>query len=268
MRNTLGKEYLEHRVFAQLAEYADFYRTLSNSIMNWISQGTNSILNIDTYVFSSMQGTLESINDILLKGRINDSYALLRKYYDATIINLYTILYLSDNFNIDNFIVQKINNWIRGKETIPSFGTMSEYILKSIKVSEITQLIYGNGTFKGSSFEDLRQRCNDHTHYLYYHNLLSNDNQIYLQNRIATLESFSKDLQDVFIMHISYLFYQNDHYLMSSDYIDSLECGLIPEENSQYWVAPFIQNIFDSVIKANRPDIAETIKNKTLMNLE
>ena len=268
MRNALDKEYLEHCVFGQLAEYADFYRSLSDSTMSWISQGTNSAINIDTYVFSSMQGTLESINDILFKGRINDAYALLRKYYDATIINLYSNLYLSDNFSIDNFIVEKINNWVKEKETIPGFGTMSEYIIKSPKVSEITQLIYSNGAFKGSSFEDLRQRCNDHTHYLYYHNLLSNDNEVYLQNRLATLDSFSKDLRDIFILHLSYLFYQNDHYMMSSDYVDSLDCGLTPEEDSQYWVASFIQDIFNKVIKVNRPDIAETIKGKTAMKLE
>ena len=63
MRNALNKEYLEHTVFGQLTEYADFYRSLSDSTMSWISQGTNSDINIDTYVFSSMQGTLESIND-------------------------------------------------------------------------------------------------------------------------------------------------------------------------------------------------------------
>lgn len=74
MRNELSKEYLEHTVFKQLTEYANFYSSLSDSTMNFISQGTNSIINIDTYVFSSIQGTLESIHDILLKGRINDSY--------------------------------------------------------------------------------------------------------------------------------------------------------------------------------------------------
>jgi len=268
MRTALNGEFLEHTVFGQLTEYAEFYRSLSDSTMLWISQGTNSVINIDTYVFSSMQGTLESIHDVLFKGRINDSYALLRKYYDATIINLYSNLYLSDNFSIDNFIVEKINNWIKGNETIPSFGKMSEYIIKSPKVSEITHLIYKNGAFKGSSFEDLRQRCNDHTHYLYYHNLLSNDNEVYLKNRLSTLDSFSKDLKDILVLHLSYLFYQNDHYMMSSDYVDSLDCGLTPEKDSQYWVAPFIQDIFDKIIKANRPDIAETIKGKTSMKIE
>lgn len=268
MENALDKEYLEHDVFKKLTEYADFYNSLSFSIMNWLSQGTRAILNIDTYVFSSTKGTLDSIHDILLKGRINDAYALLRKHYDVTIINLYSNIYLSDNFSINNFIVEKINNWLIGKEKIPSFEKMSAYIIKSEKVTEITQLIYYNGSFKGSSFEDIRQRCNDHIHYCYYQNLLSNDNKIHLPNRLATLDNFSKDLTDIFILHLSYLLYHNDHYMMSSEYRDSLDCGLTPQENSEYWVAPFIQDLFDKVIMVNRPDIAETIKRKTRMKLK
>ena len=268
MRISLGKDYLEHCVFGQLTEYADFYSSLSDSTMNWLTQGTKSAINIDTYVFTSIHGTLESIHDILFKGRINDSYALLRKYYDSAIINIYSNLYLDDHSSFDNYIVDKINNWIKGTETIPSFEKMSKYIMESAKVSEITQLIYKNSSFKGSIFENLRQRCNDHTHYLYFHNLLSNDNNVYLQNRLSTLDSFSNDLKEIFILHLSYLFYFKDNYMMSSNYADSLECGLTPVENSQYWVAPFIQDIFDKVIKINRPDIAKTIKIKTGMKIE
>jgi hypothetical protein len=69
----ISKQYLEHNVFLQLTEYADFYKDLSYSIMGWRKPGTIGAGNFDTYVYSSMQGTLESIKDILLKGRINDA---------------------------------------------------------------------------------------------------------------------------------------------------------------------------------------------------
>ena len=259
----IDKKYLEHKVFGQLTEYADFYKSLSFHIMSWFTQGTKAIGNIDTYVYSSMQGTLESIKDILFKGRINDSYALLRKYYDSTIINVYSNLYISDHFSIDNFIVQQIDNWRKGTEKLPEYRVMSKYIRESPKLTPITNLLHQDKTYK-----DIRDRCNDHTHYNYYHNLLLNDNEIYLQNRLNALDSFSKDLEDVFIQHLSYLFYLNNHYMMSSDYIDSLEMGMTPEEDSQYYVAAFIQDIFDKVIKAKRMDIAAEIKSKTAMRLE
>jgi hypothetical protein len=90
----LGKEYIEHSVFEQLKYYSSFYDFLSFSIMGWSSMGTKAIINLDTYTYSSIKGTIDSITEILFKGRINDAYALLRKYYDSTIINIYTNLYL------------------------------------------------------------------------------------------------------------------------------------------------------------------------------
>lgn len=259
----LSKEYLEHSVFRQLAEYADFYLHLSGHISGWITLGTNSIINLDTWVFSSIQGTLESIHDILLKGRINDSYALLRKYYDSTIINVYSNLYLTDNFNIDNLVVLQIENWRRGKEKLPEYRTMSGYIKKSVLLAPITNLLNKDNTYK-----DIRNRCNNHIHYNYYSNLLFNDNFISLPNkREIMLDTFLMDLNNIFIQHFSYLFYLNEHYMTSTHYIDSLDVGLEPEEGSQYYVAEFIQKIFDAIIKAKRMDLAIALKNKTSMAL-
>lgn len=258
----IDKQYLEHRVFGQLTEYADFYKSLSFSVMNWLSQGTRAIMNLDTYVYSSMQGTLESINDILHKGRINDSYALLRKYFDSTIINIYSNLYLEDNFSLENFFVTQIDNWRKGTERLPEYRIMSQYIQNSPKLKAITALLQQDRTYK-----NIRERCNDHTHYNYYHNLLLNDNEIYSPNRLDALDNFSADLEHIFIQHLSYLFYLKDNYMMSSDYTDSLDVGATPEEDSQYWVAPFIQEIFDKVVKAKRPDIVIEIQKHSAMKL-
>lgn len=260
---TIDNTYKEHQVFKQLSEYADFYKNLSLSIFQFITLGTKAICNIDSYVYSSIQGTLESIKDILIKGRINDSYALLRKYYDSTIINVYSNLYLDDHFSIENFVVEKINNWLKGKVKLPEYRVMSQYIKDSKKLSNINKLLYKDNTYK-----NIRDRCNDHTHYNFYHYVLLNDNEICLENRLEFLNIFSKDLENIFILHLSYLFYLNDHYMMSIDYVNSLDCGLTPEEGSQYLVAPFIQTAFDTVIKKNRMDLAKEIKSKTSMKLE
>ncbi len=260
----MDKAYKQYRVLKQLSEYAQFYKDLSTSVMGWVTQGTRGVvLNIDTYVYSSIQGTLDSIKDILTKGRINDAYALLRKYHESVIINVYSNLYLDDNFSIENFVVEKINNWLHGKEQLPEYRIMSDYIRKSEKLAEINVLLFRDNTYK-----EIRDRCNDHTHYNFYYNLLLNDNEIYLRNRFGILNRFSKDLENLFILHLSYLFYINDKYMMSSDYMDSMDSGLTPEEGSQYFVAPFIQEIFDKVIKKNRMDLAIAIKNNTAMRLE
>jgi hypothetical protein len=259
-----SKSYSEHKVFNQLTDYSVFYESFSGRVMGWMTPGTNAIINLDTYVYSSIKGTLESINDILKRGRINDSYALLRKYYDSTIINIYSNLYLSDNFSIDNFVVKQIDNWLKGKERLPEYRVMSKYIKDSPKLLSITNLLSQDKTYK-----DIRDRCNDHTHYNYFHNLLINDNEVYLENdRLKALDNFSKDLEDILIQHLAYIFYLNDHYMMSSDYVDSLEMGAQPDEGWQYLVAPFIQGIFDKVLKPRRMDIVAEIKVKTEMRLD
>jgi len=255
--------YKQHRVFEQLSKYAEFYKDLSFLIFCWVTLGTKSVINIDAYVYSSMQGTLESIRDILIQGRINDSYALLRKYYDVAIINIYSDLYLDDNFNIDNFVVKEIEKWLQGKEALPKYRIMSNYIRSSKKLTKINELLY-----KDKTYNAIRDRCNNHMHYNDYYNVILNNNESYLENRVAILDGFSKDLENIFILHLSYLFYLNDRYMMSSDYVDSLDCGQTPEEGSQYYVAPFVQEIFDSVIKKNRIDLATEIKNNTSMMLK
>lgn len=258
----LEKEYKEHYIFQNLSKYAVFYKDLAFSIVPFLTRGINTIYNIDSYLYDSMQGTLESINDILIKGKINDSYALLRKYYDSAIINIYTNLYLYDNSSIENFVVEKIVNWIKGTEKLPKYRIMSKYIRDSKRLEEINRLLH-----KDKRYKLIRDRCNDHTHYNFYQYVLLNNNKVIIKNRIKYLDKFSEDLDNLFILHLSYMFYLNEHYMSSSDYMDSLEMGLEPEEGSQYFVAPFVQEVFDNVIKKNREDIANLIKNDTSMEL-
>ena len=152
---------------------------------------------------------------------------------------------------------------MKGKEQLPEYRVMSQYLRKSEKLKEINDLLYGDERYK-----KIRNRCNEHTHYNFYHNVLLNDNEIFLNYRIKALNTFASDLEQVFIFHLSYLFYLNDHYMMSSDYVDSLDLGLVPEEGSQYYVAPFVQKTFNNFLKKKRPDIAEKIKSQTAMILE
>lgn len=255
-------EYQKHHVFSELEKYIEFYENISGSVSSFGSTGTNVVLNIDTFIFSSIKGTLESIQLILKNGRINDAYALLRKYYDSAVINIYSNLYLDDHVSIENFIVDKVNNWLKGTDKLPEYRVMSNYIRKSEKVSEINKLLYSNSRYK-----DIRDRCNDNTHYNFFFNVLLNDNEVHNEHRIQVLNSFSVDIKDIFIFHLAYLFFFKDHFMTSSDYVDALECGVEPEWDSQYWVAPYVQQIFDEIITKRRPDITDAIKKNTCMQL-
>jgi hypothetical protein len=257
------KSYQNHRVFSELKQYSDFYDSLAMSVFHFSSMGTKAICNIDTYIFSSIQGTIESIRTVLAAGRINDAYALLRKYYDSAIINVYSNLYLKDHFSLENLIVEKINKWLQGKDKLPTYRVMSQYIRDSIKLAPINVLLNSD-----ERYNTLRGRCNDHTHYNFFHNFLLNDKAVYLEDRLQHLTCFSRDARDILILHLAFVFFLMDHYLMSSDYMDSLECNMEPEKDSSYWVAPFAQKIFDEIVTKERPDIAAVIKGNTAMQLE
>lgn len=254
--------YRQHRVFAELARYADFYKQLAMAAFSFVSMGTKGLVNMDTYAYSSMQGTLDSIKSILMAGRINDAYALLRKFHDSVVINVYANLYLSDHFSIQNFVVEKIQHWLTGEERLPEYRIMSQYIRKSEKLKPITDTLLADDRYKR-----IRDRCNDHTHYNFYRHVMLNDNEIHIENRVQWLDVFANDLHDLLILHLAYIFLLNDHYMMSRDHIDALECGMQPEENSQYWVAPFVQAAFDDILTPRRPDVTATIKQSTAMHL-
>ncbi len=155
-------------------------------------------------------------------------------------------------------------DWLNSKKKLPhdTYGAMSKYLEGSVQLKEIFAALY-----QDESYRETRRRCNDHMHYNYFDNVLINDNRVHFKNRISILDLFSLDLENIFILHLSCIFYLNDHYMISSDYIDALDVGMTPEPDSQYWVAPFVQEIFSDLIKIKRPDVADIIKKKTVMHL-
>lgn len=175
---------------------------------------------------------------------------------------MYSNLYIQDQHSLENFIVNKINDWLHSRDQLPEYRVMSSYIRKSDKLSEINSILYSN-----KKYSEIRDRCNDHTHYNYFSNLMLNDGEVYLENRLHALDNLSLDIWDIFILHLGYMFLLMAHYMMSSDYVDHLDLGMSPPKDSQYWVAPFVQEIFDNVITVYREDIASLLKEETCMQL-
>ena len=180
MVNSVAKEWKmngrheieKHPILGDLDVYAGFYEALSTSVFQWVTGGTHALTNLDTYLFSALQGTLSSIRLILAEGRINDAYTLLRKYHDLAVANLYTNIFLKENFSADNFIVQQIDDWRSGKAKLPEYRVMNQYVRAASCLSPVTDLLFADDRYK-----QLRERCNDHTHYNYYRSMLFNECQ-------------------------------------------------------------------------------------------
>lgn len=256
-------EWINHEIFNKLKEIIDFYKLISFQVYWFITMWVKWVLTLDTYIFSSLQHSIDSINYTLSKWRINDSYALLRKFHDSCIMHIYINIYLENNFNIDNMVVEKVQKWIEWTSKFPRYKWMKNYIDNHDKFKDLNKYFY-----KDNSIELIRERCNDHTHYNSYASLLINDWEIYLKYRLSKLNQFSNDLEKIFLLHISYLFNFSDHYMSSSDYRDCLDVWVEPPAWSEQWVAPFIQDIIDKYMKKEDDTLLNIIKNNSAMDIK
>jgi len=257
------KEYQSHKIFMLLDSFIEFYNAAYMLGLNFLTHGVLSdLLNIDEVVCGSLAGTLDSVRVVLKQGRINDAYALLRKYHDGIITVIYINVYIAENYSLDNIMVEKVQNWVKNNQILPSSKKMLNAIRNHKPLEDLERLFDFDGLYCR-----IRRLLNGNTHYnkLYY--LWLNNNMIYLPNRIKELDNLYACTLHLFIFHFAYMYSLNPHYMMSSDYIDALDLGLQPEQDSQYWVASYVKDVFEKYIVTIRPDIAQYMKNHTMMKL-
>lgn len=124
-------EYYSHALFTSLERYMEFYEQLSDLIMGFTTNRVEKLfMNLDTYLYMSIRGTLDSIRMTVHEGHVNDGHALVRKYYDLVILSLYLDLYLNDSSGEDADAMNRIENWLSGKERLPDFEHMKKAIEK------------------------------------------------------------------------------------------------------------------------------------------
>ena len=252
--------YLSHPVLGTLKRYADFYETLSGSVVGFLTGGTPAVTNIDSYLYQSSGGTLRSIKVIVGEGRINDGYALLRKFFDSVTLSLYVDLYLNDRRGEGT--VEQVNDWLHGTKALPPHNAMNTYVAQACQLKPVIGMLLETGRYK-----EIRDRCNGHMHYCDFQSVLLNDKDVHM-DRLAVLNQLENDVSDLFVLHLACVFFMNGHYMMASEHIDHGDSGMEPEADSQYWVASFIQEIFDEVLQVRRPDVCAEIRKRTSMHLD
>lgn len=138
--NKLKSPSREHKIFTELTKYVEFYDSMESSIWSHITAGVDRF-NINSDFLSSMKGTITSIKLSLEHGNINDAFSLLRKYQDISVMHIYSILYLENNFSIDNITVKKINDWVKEEKQSPNYNKMIKYIANSEKTKKLLMLL-------------------------------------------------------------------------------------------------------------------------------
>lgn len=250
----LSKEYNEHPIFDELSYISNCYKHISYASIGFIPSGydVKSLLNIDTYIMSSIRGTIHSIQLLLKNGLINDAFAIARKYFDEILFDIYQSVKREDYNHNDIhhilYINQELQRWRESTIRIPKIDVQIKYLQSAITTKDLMALFDFS---KKGKYHKIRQYLDDNTHMCSYLHLLKNDNQIFNSNRINYLNRIKQYLIDLFVFHLSAIFVLHGQYMMASDFRDCIDLGLIPPEGSEHWIAPWAQKVFDKYIAPN-----------------
>ncbi len=241
------ESYTKHKIFEEIEDYKEFYDSISFSCHCFVPNGVEAMLNYASYIFNSIQSTLDSVKILFENGRINDAYVLIRKLFDDILVEIYIDILRKDYFDYEeNSIVHDANEWIKGKHRIPCL----KVIKKTIKDSPTTKDIYPFFGWDTYLKKD-RELLDDSVHSNRYSKMLINCDQLYIENREKYLDNASAVLKHIFTLHLSFIFYLNPQYMMDSTYIDYLDEGATPPEGSENRIAVYAQEAFDNYIKAH-----------------
>lgn len=265
----LPKEYTEHPIFEDIDLMMDAYDFLSYNSFGFMPDGLpGEWINYETYIFSSLKGTLESMKMLLESAHINDAFAVLRKYFDEIMIAVFYVVYCQDQIkvNIDKLLytVQKLKDWKDGKAKSPRYDAIIKYLKRSKSFSDLMSKFVFE---KDKGFGKIRSYLDDNMHINRYILMLNNDNELHNERRVNLLNRFHQYLNSIFSFHFASVIFTTSHYLMATDYRDCLECDMAPPEDSQNWVAPIGQDAFNKFIEP-MPSIAEFLKKNTYLEFE
>lgn len=248
----------------ELKKFVDDYTFLVVGRDNIICK--NYVFTLQTILMSSVL-TLENIIECCSCFCLADANTLLRKYRDDLFFCLYIILY---DYNVKNNI--KINTakmesdielWCKNSLENLNIGEVLKTIGTSPNIIEASKKYHLQ-----SSFDRISKTLNNYVHgngYSFYNRNIYyyNENEI-----VDFLSVICKNATYITVTFVFLLILCSPLLVMSTDYIDYLDFGETPPEDSQYWVAPFVEKFIKNNIKMIDKNCYEYLKENTCMHFE
>ena len=278
----LGVKYYNHKIFELLDDLYYFYGFIAENSSN-TPDGLmiTGKFSVGYHIYSSIQGTLESIKILIYAGRLNDVFALSRKYDDAILTALYVSILIKQD---ENKIIEteedllsilkksEVRDWSnKGKPLYWRCDKPKSEIEKIDKyIWNLLGLRSNDNTSLKKNEKSRRQKCNDNVHYNSLSVFSNNDYETLKHNNngLMLLDQLFDVIMQSFAMNFSYLYLTKPYIYAANDYINSIEEGFQPEEGSENWVAPIVQDVFDKYIKTQYKEIANYLINMNLMDLK
>jgi hypothetical protein len=157
---------------------------------------------------------------------------------------------------VDAWFDNTVHNLSRSQKRNLSF----ENYMKYIKTNTSIQKIIVKCDLE-RNWENIRQKLNDYTH--------NNGRKYTRHNLMTTIQSL--DIKNCFSEIVSRLDYITSFFMVclilidstmigSTDYVDHLDINEEPPEDSQYWIAPFVQEFIDEYISGINPELKVFLK--------
>lgn len=195
-------------------------------------------------ILQSAAQTLQSMIACSEYGNIADVHVLLRKLRDDLFFYLYVIVACRNNDILSSDALSKqekyISAWVENRL---SRLNIAEVINDITSAGECVELVE-----RFSLKDELKQigyTLNNYTHgngNLYY-------NRLYTHYKEDEIRSVSTELihmlNYILITFVFLLVLLSPGCIMAPDYLDALDFSMTPEENSQYWVAPFVSEFIE-----------------------
>ncbi len=283
----------EFKKFSKEIDYlAEFFKRFSELIFyngRIISFFTDSNIHyLNTSLLDSPSQTLRSIKLCCSIGSFSDANTLIRKFRDDLILYVYILSIIDtrkpfieedlENLKIDNpeefvdsFSKIRFNSILTDDEKAVdawfsnTVSNISKSIRRKLEFENYMKIIKQNPKISQileqynlqNYWETLRKRLNDYVHNNGVRFSLHNSIRVHDKNLDVHLKNINTRTFYIASFFIVALLMVDSSLIASTDYIDHLDCNLEPPENSQYFVASFIQHFIDTRITKLHPEIKQ-----------
>lgn len=218
-------------------------------------------------ISTSLELTMGSIVSCCENGCIADANVLLRKYRDDLFFYLYILTYDSmpkDGYDANTLskMENQIDAWL--KNDLKNLNI--NIILKFIALSPSLIDAVSSYNLK-ASFDNIGEKLNNYVHgngYWYYNQNAKAYTHDELASEITSIADHAKYITVVFFFLMALC---SPFSAASTDYVDFLDCGYTPPEESQYLVAPFIKNFIRENLVMIDDNCIEYLRKHSIMDI-
>lgn len=224
----------------------------------------NKVFIMQSGILDSTYSTLLSIRQLVEIGHFSDVNVLMRKLRDDLFLFLY-LLEVVNRYRLGHETVHERNafKWMENKlENL----TISDILIYLIKNESINKAIIKHNLRK--AWDNIGKNLNNFVH----GNGIMYAQLNYANYDYKTIEKIFNDitfkLSYIVSVFVVLLILIKPSLISSSDYVDALELGIQPARDSQYNIAPFIQEFIDNYVIKLHPDIKNFLKDRVYMRFD